>query len=119
MKKNTPADSFRDSYRNAAQQRGFLAYGRNIVWGGDISFYYHGVDYQGREADVKTMYSDLENAEEMLQRYNADYIYISPQEVSAYRTAACIKDKYPLVYSRDGVYIYAVSQRAQEACAGE
>ena len=69
---------------------------------------------------MKTMYSDLENAEEMLQRYNVDYIYISPQEVAADRTdAACIKDKYPLVYSRDGVYIYAVSRRAQEACAGE
>jgi len=119
IEKNTPADSViltGTQHNNAVSS----LTGRNIVCGAGTFLYYHGVDYQGREADVKTMYSDLENAEEMLQRYNVDYVYISPQEVSAYRTdAACLKDKYPLVYSRDGVYIYAVSQRAQEACAGE
>lgn len=119
IEKNTPADSViltGTQHNNAVSS----LTGRNIVCGAGTFLYYHGVDYQGREADVKTMYSDLENAEEMLQRYNVDYVYISPQEVSAYRTdAACIKDKYPLVYSRDGVYIYAVSRRAQEACAGE
>ena len=40
----------------------------------------HGIDYRAREADVKQIYQGGPNAEALLEKYEIDYVLISPEE---------------------------------------
>ena len=40
----------------------------------------YGIDYGPREADVKTMYQGGPNAEALFQKYNIDYVMMTPEE---------------------------------------
>ena len=40
----------------------------------------YGIDYGPREADVKAMYQGGPNADALLQKYNIDYVVVSPEE---------------------------------------
>ena len=89
--------------------------GRNIVCGSGTFLYFHGVNYQQREADVKEMYNNIGSAEEMLEKYGVDYIFVSSYERGAYRIdEQKLGDMYKCVYSGGDVKIYAVSTRAEQ-----
>ncbi|MDD6203972.1 MAG: hypothetical protein PUC05_03120 [Firmicutes bacterium] len=89
--------------------------GRNIVCGSGTFLYYHGVGYQQREADVKYMYNNIGSAEEMLEKYGVDYIFVSSYERGAYSIdEQKLGEIYKCVYSGGDVKIYAVSPRAEQ-----
>lgn len=84
--------------------------GRNIVCGSSTFLYYHGVDYQTAEADVKTMFENPQQRETLLQKYNVTYIVLGAYEQSGY----AIPDyenmiaSYPVVYNEKGILVLAV-----------
>ena len=89
--------------------------GRKIVCGSGSYLYYHGVDYAEQANAERFMFEYPLEAEALFRRYGVDYIYISSYERSRFTVDyEGIAGSWPLVYSRDGVDIYAVSERAQE-----
>jgi len=89
--------------------------GMKIVCGTSSFLYYHGVDYTKQEQAVRAMYEQPKMGEALFKKYNVDYIYISSSERYNYAVdMETIGEMYPLIYD-DGIYIYAVSERAQAA----
>ncbi len=92
--------------------------GRRIVCGAGTYLYYHGVDYQNREEDVKKMLSDPEGNLALFTAYGVDYVYLSSYELTSGASPAVFGKLFPLVYEDeeywyDPVRIYAVSERAR------
>ncbi len=84
--------------------------GRNIVCGSGSFLYYHGVDYAGSEADVKTMYEDPSQRDALLQKHNVNYIILGPWEWSSYNIPdlETMYNTYSVVYNEDNVVVLAV-----------
>lgn len=85
--------------------------GRNIVCGSGTFLYFHGVNYQKNEADVKTMYEDPSQRNSLIKQYGVDYIVIGSYELASY----AIPDydnmirSYPIAYENDGIVVLAVT----------
>lgn len=113
IKDKTPSDALfltADNHNNTVA----ALTGRNIVRGTGSYLYYHGVDDDAVAIDVNAMFTDPFEREELLAAYKVDYIYISDYERSNYEVdEAAIQEAYPLIFERDGVQIYAVSNRAR------
>ncbi|GEM_PF-62807 len=80
VKENTEPDSTFLTYNNHNNAIAMLT-GRNIFCGSGTFLYFHGVNYQPREAMIKPMYKDpanhlLKNSE----TYGIDYVLIGPHE---------------------------------------
>jgi uncharacterized membrane protein len=79
--------------------------GHELQWrGNDEAF-------QGREADVATIYSttDEEEAKNLMDKYGVEYVYIGPREKEKYGVAATYKFSIfmdRVVSSQDGVELY-------------
>ena len=56
--------------------------GRNIVCGPDTWLYFHGYDTSERKRDIRAFYADPENNQALLEKYDVDYILVSPTEKS-------------------------------------
>ena len=84
--------------------------GRNIVCGSGTFLYYHGVDYQPAEADVKSMFENPEERETLLQKYNVKYIVLGAYEQSDYAIPDLdsMITAYPVVYKEKGILVLAV-----------
>ncbi len=46
----------------------------------------HGIDFREREADLKKIYEGADTADAFLQKYDIDYVLISPEERSYFQT---------------------------------
>lgn len=107
---NTPADSLFLTSTAHTNPVAVLS-GRNILCGAGMYLYYHGVDYQQREAQVGQMYQGGEIFETLAAQYGVDYVYISGSETGSYTVDLdYFADNYPLVYSQDGISIYQISR---------
>ena len=84
--------------------------GRNIVCGSSSFLYYHGVDYTGNEAAVKSMYEDPDARDSLLDEYGVNYIVIGPWELGSYQISDydTLAGSYEIVYSQDNNVILAV-----------
>ena len=84
--------------------------GRNIVCGSGTFLYYHGVDYQPAEADVKSMFENPQERETLLQKYNVKYIVLGAYEQSDYAIPDLdsMITAYPVVYKEKGILVLAV-----------
>ncbi len=84
--------------------------GRNIVCGSGTFLYYHGVDYQPAEADVKTMFENPQERETLVQKYNVKYIVLGAYEQSDYAIPDLdsMITAYPVVYKEKGILVLAV-----------
>lgn len=84
--------------------------GRNIVCGSGTFLYYHGVNYQPAEADVKTMFENPQERDVLLQKYHVKYIVIGPYEQSDYAIPDYdnLLASYPIVYNQQGILVLAV-----------
>ena len=58
--------------------------GRRIVCGPDLWLYYHGFRTAERKADIRDFYEDPETYRDVLDKYGADYVYVSSYERSDY-----------------------------------
>ena len=112
VEKNTqPTDTFltATNHNNAIAS----LTGRNIVCGSSSFLYYHGVDYTGNEAAVKSMYEDPDARDSLLDEYGVNYIVIGPWELGSYQISDydTLAGSYEIVYSQDNIVILAVNDR--------
>lgn len=83
--------------------------GRNIVCGSGTFLYFHGLDYQGREAQVGQMYTTPLQSLDLFEQYNVSYILIGPDERGSYAVdEASIQTMGECVYSQNDVQLYKI-----------
>lgn len=58
--------------------------GRNIVCGPDLWLYYHGLDTWERKVDITNFYADPVDNQDVLDKYDVEYILVSSYERSDY-----------------------------------
>lgn len=107
---NTPADSLFLTSTAHTNPVAVLS-GRNILCGAGMYLYYHGVDYQQREAQVAQMYQDSRTFELLAEEYGVDYVYISGSETGSYAVDYdYFAENYPLIYDQGGISIFQIRQ---------
>lgn len=57
--------------------------GRNIVCGPGLWLYWHGYDLSSREQDIRAFYADPANHQDILEKYDVDYILVGDYERSS------------------------------------
>ena len=68
----------------------------------------HGIDYAGRERDVKSIYAGGANADELMRKYGIDYVLISPEERNSVAANEQFFKKYPLAAEAGQYKIYKI-----------
>ena len=85
--------------------------GRNITCGSSLYLFFHGVDYQEREAAVSEMYRGGEAFLRQAEALGIDYVYISSYEYGDYIVNyEWFAENYPLIYQHDGISIFQISE---------
>lgn len=89
--------------------------GRNIVCGTETFLYFHGLNYQEREANIAKIYENVIDYSFLLEDYEVDYILVGPEERGSYTNLNedLIEETFILIYQFEDVKLYAVSERAQ------
>lgn len=85
--------------------------GRNIVCGSTSYVYFHGLDYEQREADMRAMFQNPGDNLLLFKAYSVDYVMVSAYETdnfSANETA--LAAFFTCVYDENGVRLYKVPQ---------
>lgn len=68
----------------------------------------HGIDYGGRERDVKSIYSGGANADELMRKYGIEYVLISPEERNSFAANEQFFRKFPVVAEAGQYKVYKV-----------
>jgi hypothetical protein len=68
----------------------------------------HGIDYQQREHDVEQIYQGGPAADELLARYNIDYVLISQEETDSLTVNQEYFMKFPLVAQAGNARVYKI-----------
>jgi hypothetical protein len=68
----------------------------------------HGIDYGGREKDVKTIYSGGGVADILLRKYNVDYVLVGPEERQTLHADESFFSQYPVVAEAGQYRLYKV-----------
>jgi len=107
---NTEPDSLFLTATNHTNPVPVLA-GRNIVCGSSLYLFFHGVNYQEREAALPEMFAGGEAFERRADELGIDYVYISPYENGNYDVNYdWFAENYPLVYEQDGISIFRITE---------
>ena len=110
IKKETPEQSVFITGTQHLNPVSSLA-GRTIICGPDLWLYYHGFSTGERQTALKDFYTDPQSNLSLIDRYGADYIYISAYEFSNYRIDLDTFDElFDKVYEEDSTYIYATGR---------
>ena len=101
VEENTPQDATFMTWTQHINPVSALA-GRRIVCGPGLWLYWHGYDLSARESDIRAFYADPENNQDILAKYNVDYILVGDYE----RSALTIDEKaldamYPVVFTSE------------------
>lgn len=81
--------------------------GRNIVCGTDSYLYFHGIDTSERKADVQKMFEQPQNAKNLFEKYEVDYVVLSSYERANYQVAEqYFVENAELVFSDGDVQLY-------------
>lgn len=111
---NTPADSLFLTGANHTNPVSVLS-GRSIVCGPGLYLYFHGVNYQEREQQLKDMYLGGDEFVRLAEAYGVDYVFISDYERSSYTiNEAWFISQYPLIYDHGGIHIYRIAQNGTD-----
>jgi len=68
----------------------------------------HGIDYGGREKDVKTIYSGGGVADILLRKYNVGYVLIGPEERQTLQANEAFFSQYPVIAEAGQYRVYKV-----------
>jgi hypothetical protein len=68
----------------------------------------HGIDYGGREKDVKTIYSGGGVADILLRKYNVGYVLVGPEERQTLQANEAFFSQYPLIAEAGQYRVYKV-----------
>jgi hypothetical protein len=68
----------------------------------------HGIDYQGREKDVQTIYQGGPAADDLLAKYNIDYVLVSQEELGMMSVDEEYFMKFPIVARSGNAIVYKV-----------
>lgn len=83
--------------------------GRNIVCGSSLYLYFHGVEYQDREAALPAMFAGGPEFERWADELGIDYVYLGGNEYANYNVNTdYFAQNYPLVYDEGGIRIFRV-----------
>lgn len=83
--------------------------GRNIVCGSSLYLYFHGVNYQEREAALPAMFAGGDAFERYAGELGIDYVYLGENEYANYDVNYdYFYENYPLVYADGGINIFRV-----------
>lgn len=83
--------------------------GRNIVCGSSLYLYFHGVEYQDREAALPAMFAGGPEFERWADELGIDYVYLGGNEYANYPVNTdYFTQNYPLVYNEGGISIFLV-----------
>ena len=83
--------------------------GRNIVCGSSLYLFFHGVEYQEREAMLPEMFEGGESFERDAAALGVDYVYLGQNEYGKYDVNAdYFRGNYPIVYDENGITIFQI-----------
>lgn len=83
--------------------------GRQIICGSDLYVFFHGLDYSEMAQDCQRYYEQPEEAADVLEKYDVDYIYVSDYERADFDVDLdAIEESNTLVYENADVRIYRV-----------
>lgn len=106
IKAKTPAHAL---FLNAATYNTAIALtGRQSLMRYPGNLFSYGIDYSGREADVKTMYQGGPMADELLKKYNIDYVLVSQEETHSMSVNQEYFMKFPVAASAGGATVYKI-----------
>lgn len=105
---NTPADSLFLTASNHTNAVSVLT-GRSILCGPGLYLFFHGVNYQQREAMLPELYRGGDAFLTAAEDFGIDYVYVGEYERGRYEiNEAWFTERYPIVYDRDGIWIYQI-----------
>ncbi len=70
----------------------------------------YGIDYSERENDLKQIYAGGPAAESLLQKYNIEYVLISPEEIRTLQPNEGFFSKYPMAAEYGQYRIYKIKK---------
>ena len=77
--------------------------------GAGTFLYYHGLNYQEREAQVGQMYTTPLQCQNLFDEYNVSYVLIGPDERSSFSVdEASIQSMGECVFSQNDVQLYKI-----------
>ena len=82
--------------------------GRQSFMGYPGHLWTHGIDYEGREAEVTEIYRGGPRAAELLRRHGVDYVVIGPSERARLAPDEAFFARYPLIVDEAGYRVYGV-----------
>jgi hypothetical protein len=83
--------------------------GRQSVMGYPGHLWSHGIDYQSREDDVRSILTFRAGAAELLARYGVDYVLIGTAELTQFAAdESAFLARYPIVFEDAGTRLYRV-----------
>ena len=86
--------------------------GRNILCGTGSYLFYHGLDYETREQQVKLLFEQPELCfDELRETYGIDYVFVSNYERYTYALNEGYFLQFPVAYENDTVTIYDVRKQ--------
>jgi len=81
--------------------------GRSIVRGPTAWLWSHGYEFRDREADVRRIYAGAEDASDLLDYYDVDYVFIGDAEKTQLHANSQFFDStLPVVYRSEKITIY-------------
>lgn len=87
--------------------------GRPFIYGDTAWLWSHGISgYETRQRQVERIYAGSENAAQLIQELNVDYIIVSPHERErlAYLNEEFLASHFTRVYDEKGTVVYKVSR---------
>lgn len=82
--------------------------GRRSLMGYPGHIWTHGLEFGPREADIKRIYSGAPDAENLLAKYNVDYVVLDPQEHSVMPVNGAFFTRYPEVIKIGEYHLYKI-----------
>lgn len=105
---NTEADSLFLTATNHNNAVSSLT-GRDIFCGTGAYLFYHGIDYETREQQVRLLYEQPEEYFAMLQeQYGIDYVLLGNSERYSFAVDESYYAQFPIVFENDSVRIYSI-----------
>lgn len=85
--------------------------GRNIVCGSTSYVYFHGLDYEQREADMQAMFQNPGDNLLLFKEYGVDYVMVSAFETDNFDAdETALAAFFTCVYDENGIRLYKVPQ---------